>query len=111
MTTKTMSEWDEVPERSVDFDDFEKFKEEVIGVFECIYEENLIYKPHGRVKYLVETFPNMKRQVLIDILKFAVNGEWDEVPERSVEEVDYCDDEVNDEEELDNFIEILYKYR
>ena len=103
MTTKTMIE--------MTIDDFEKFKEEVLGVFECIYEENLIYKPHGRVKYLVETFPNMKRQVLIDILKFAVNGEWDEVPERSVEEVDYCDDEVNDEEELDNFIEILYKYR
>ena len=91
MTTKTMIE--------IDFDDFEKFKEAVIGVFECIYEENLIYKPHGRVKYLVETFPNMKRQVLIDILKFAVNGEWDEVPERSVDE------------ELNNFIEILYKYQ
>ena len=103
MTTKTMIE--------MTIDDFEKFKEEVIGVFECIYEENLIYKPHGRVKYLVETFPNMKRQVLIVILKFAVNGEWDEVPERSVEEVEYCDDEVDDEEELDNFIEILYKYR
>ena len=80
--------------------DFEKFKEEVLGVLECIYEENLIYKPCGsRIKYLVETFPNMKRQVLIDILKFAVNGEWDEVPERSVEE------------ELNNFIEILYKYQ
>ena len=109
MTTKTMiemtiSEWDEVPERSVDFDDFEKFKEEVLGVLECIYEENLIYNQCGsRIKYLVETFPNMKRQVLIDILKFAVNGEF--------EEVDYCDDEVNDEEELDNFIEILYKYQ
>ena len=105
MTTKTMiemtiSEWDEVPERSVDFDDFEKFKEEVLGVLECIYEENLIYKPCGsRIKYLVETFPNMKRQVLIDILKFAVNGEFDEIPERSVEE------------ELNNFIEILYKYQ
>ena len=104
MTTKTMiemtiSEWDEVPERSVDFDDFEKFKEEVLGVLECIYEENLIYKPHGRVKYLVETFPNMKRQVLIDILKFAVNGEFDEIPECSVEE------------ELNNFIEILYEYQ
>ena len=111
MTTKTMFEWDEVPERSVDFDDFEKFKEEVLGVLECIYEENLIYKPCGsRIKYLVETFPNMKRQVLIDILKFVVNAEFDEVPERSVEEVEYCDDEVN-EEELDNFIEILYKYR
>ena len=104
MTTKTMIE--------MTIDDFEKFKEEVIGVFECIYEENLIYKSCGsRIKYLVETFPNMKRQVLIDILKFAVNGEFEEVPERSVEEVDYCDDEVNDEEELDNFIEILYKYR
>ena len=96
MTTKTMIE--------MTIDDFEKFKEEVIGVFECIYEENLIYNQCGsRIKYLVETFPNMKRQVLIDILKFAVNGEF--------EEVDYCDDEVNDEEELDNFIEILYKYR
>ena len=85
-------------------DDFEKFKEEVLGVLECIYEENLIYKPCGsRIKYLVETFPNMKRQVLIDILKFVVNGEF--------EEVDYCDDEVDDEEELNNFIEILYKYR
>ena len=81
-------------------DDFEKFKEEVLGVLECIYEENLIYNQCGsRIKYLVETFPNMKRQVLIDILKFAVNGEWDEVPERSVDE------------ELNNFIEILYKYQ
>ena len=81
--TKTMFE--------MTIDDFEKFKEEVIGVFECIYEENLIYKPcDSRIKYLVETFPNMKRQVLIDILKFAVNGEWDEVPERSVD-----DDEVD----------------
>ena len=81
-------------------DDFEKFKEEVLGVLECIYEENLIYKPCGsRIKYLVETFPNMKRQVLIDILKFAVNGEFDEIPECSVEE------------ELNNFIEILYKYQ
>ena len=100
MTTKTMIEM------TIDdnIDDFEKFREEVLGVLECIYEENLIYKPCGsRIKYLVETFPNMKRQVLIDILKFAVNGEF--------EEVDYCDDEVNDEEELDNFIEILYKYR
>ena len=85
-------------------DDFEKFREEVLGVLECIYEENLIYKPHGRVKYLVETFPNMKRQVLIDILKFAVNGEWDEVPERSVD-----DDE--EEPEMGHFIEILYEYR
>ena len=93
MTTKTMIE---MP--IGDFDDFEKFKEEVLGVFECIYEENLIYNQCGsRVKYLVETFPNMKRQVLIDILKFVVNGEFD--------------DEVDDEEELDNFIEILYKYR
>ena len=91
MTTKTMIE--------MTIDDFEKFKEEVLGVLECIYEENLIYKPHGRVKYLVETFPNMKRQVLIDILKFAVNGEFDEIPECSVEE------------ELNNFIEILYKYQ
>ena len=87
-------------------DDFEKFKEEVLGVFECIYEENLIYKPHGRVKYLVETFPNMKRQVLIDILKFAVNGEFDE----------YCDDELDNgalrqDPEMGHFIEILYKYR
>ena len=81
-------------------DDFEKFKEEVLGVLECIYEENLIYKPCGsRIKYLVETFPNMKRQVLIDILKFAVNGEFDEIPECSVEE------------ELNNFIEILYEYQ
>ena len=96
MTTKTMIE--------MTIDDFEKFKEEVIGVFECIYEENLIYKSCGsRIKYLIETFPNMKTQVLIDILSFAVNGEF--------EEVDYCDDEVNDEEELDNFIEILYKYQ
>ena len=95
MMTKTMFEM-----TIGDFDDFEKFKEEVLGVFECIYEENLIYKSCGsRIKYLVETFPNMKRQVLIDILKFAVNGEWDEVPERSVEE------------ELNNFIEILYKYQ
>ena len=106
MTTKTMIE---MP--IGDFDDFEKFKEEVLGVLECIYEENLIYKPCGsRIKYLIKTFPNMKRQVLIDILKFAVNGEWDEVPERSVEEDEDCDDEVN-EEELDNFIEILYEYR
>ena len=108
MTTKTMiemtiSEWDEVPERSVDFDDFEKFKEEVLGVLECIYEENLIYNQCGsRIKYLVETFPNMKRQVLIDILKFAVNGEFDDD--------EYCDDEVDDEE-LNNFIEILYEYQ
>ena len=92
MTTKTMIE--------MTIDDFEKFKEEVLGVLECIYEENLIYKPCGsRIKYLVETFPNMKRQVLIDILKFAVNGEFDEIPECSVEE------------ELNNFIEILYKYQ
>ena len=92
MTTKTMFE--------MTIDDFEKFREEVLGVFECIYEENLIYKPCGsRIKYLVETFPNMKRQVLIDILKFAVNGEFDEIPECSVEE------------ELNNFIEILYKYQ
>ena len=92
MTTKTMIE--------MTIDDFEKFKEEVLGVLECIYEENLIYNQCGsRIKYLVETFPNMKRQVLIDILKFAVNGEFDEIPECSVEE------------ELNNFIEILYKYR
>ena len=92
MTTKTMIE--------MPIDDFEKFKEEVIGVFECIYEENLIYKSCGsRIKYLVETFPNMKTQVLIDILKFAVNGEFDEVPECSVEE------------ELNNFIEVLYERR
>ena len=40
----------------------------------------------------------MKRQVLIDILKFAVNGEFD--------------DEVEDEEpEMGHFIEILYEYR
>ena len=105
MTTKTMIE--------MTIDDFEKFKEEVLGVFECIYEENLIYKPHGRVKYLVETFPNMKRQVLIDILKFAVNGEFDEDPERvkgAKRHDEYCDDEVDDEE-LDNFIEILYEYQ
>ena len=95
MTTKTMIEM-----TIDDFDDFEKFKEEVLGVLECIYEENLIYKPCGsRIKYLVETFPNMKRQVLIDILKFAVNGEFEEIPECSVEE------------ELNNFIEILYKYQ
>ena len=92
MTTKTMIE--------MTIDDFEKFKEEALSVFECIYEENLIYKPCGsRIKYLIKTFPNMKRQVLIDILKFAVNGEFDEIPERSVEE------------ELNNFIEILYKYQ
>ena len=92
MTTKTMIE--------MTIDDFEKFKEEALSVFECIYEENLIYKPCGsRIKYLVETFPNMKRQVLIDILKFAVNGEFEEIPECSVEE------------ELNNFIEILYKYQ
>ena len=79
-------------------DDFEKFKEEALSVFECIYKENLIYNQCGsRIKYLVEKFPNMKRQVLIDILKFAVNGEFD--------------DEVDDEEELNNFIEILYKYQ
>ena len=96
MTTKTMIE--------MTIDDFEKFKEEVLGVLECIYEENLIYNSCGsRIKYLVETFPNMKRQVLIDILKFVVNSEF--------EEVDYCDDEVDDEEELNNFIEILYKYQ
>ena len=89
MTTKTMIE--------MTIDDFEKFKEEALSVFECIYEENLIYKPCGsRIKYLVETFPNMKRQVLIDILKFAVNGEFD-------------DDEV--EPEMGHFIEILYEYR
>ena len=93
-------------------DDFEKFKEEVLGVFECIYEENLIYNQCGsRIKYLVETFPNMKRQVLIDILKFVVPDEFDELPECSVEEVDDWDIEVNYEEELNNFIEILYKYR
>ena len=92
MTTKTMIE--------MTIDDFEKFKEEALSVFECIYEENLIYNQCGsRIKYLVETFPNMKRQVLIDILKFAVNGEFDEIPECSVEE------------ELNNFIEILYKYQ
>ena len=96
MTTKTMIE--------MPIDDFEKFKEEALSVFECIYEENLIYKPCGsRIKYLVETFPNMKRQVLIDILKFAVNGEWDEVPERSVEE--------DEEPEMGHFIEILYEYQ
>ena len=100
MTTKTM--FDDYIYDNID--DFEKFKEEVLGVLECIYEENLIYKPCGRVKYLVETFPNMKRQVLIDILKFAVNGEWDEVPERSVD-----DDE--EEPEMGHFIEILYEYR
>ena len=97
MTTKTMIE--------MTIDDFEKFKEEVLGVFECIYEENLIYNQCGsRIKYLVETFPNMKRQVLIDILKFAVNGEWDEVPERSV-------DEEDEEPEMGHFIEILYEYQ
>ena len=78
-------------------DDFEKFKEEVLGVFECIYEENLINNQCGsRIKYLVETFPNMKRQVLIDILKFAVNGEFEEEDE---------------EPEMGHFIEILYEYR
>ena len=78
-------------------DDFEKFKEEVLGVLECIYEENLIYNQCGsRIKYLVETFPNMKRQVLIDILKFAVNGEFEEEDE---------------EPEMGHFIEILYEYR
>ena len=87
MTTKTMIE--------MIVDDFEKFKEEVIGVFECIYEENLIYKSCGsRIKYLIETFPNMKTQVLIDILKFGVKNEYDE----------YCDDE------LDNFIFNIYEY-
>ena len=90
MTTKTMIE--------MTIDDFEKFKEEALSVFECIYEENLIYNQCGsRIKYLIKTFPNMKRQVLIDILKFVVNSEFD--------------DEVDDEEELDNFIEILYKYQ
>ena len=85
-------------------DDFEKFREEVLGVLECIYEENLIYKPCGsRIKYLVETFPNMKRQVLIDILKFAVNGEFDEDEE--------LDNGAKDHDDLDNFIEILYEYR
>ena len=40
-----MSEFDFEFDNSDDnIDDFEKFKEEVIGVFECIYEENLIYK-------------------------------------------------------------------
>ena len=87
MTTKTMFE--------MPIDDFEKFKEEALSVFKCIYEENLIYKPcDSRIKYLVETFPNMKRQVLIDILKFAVKNEYDE----------YCDDE------LDNFIFNIYEY-
>ena len=95
-----------------DFDDFEKFKEEVIGVFECIYEENLIYKPcDSRIKYLVETFPNMKRQVLIDILKFAVNGEWDEVPERSVDDDEVDNGALRQEPEMGHFIEILYEYR
>ena len=45
-------------------------------------------------KYLIETFPNMKTQVLIDILSFAVKNEYDE----------YCDDE------LDNFIFNIYEY-
>ena len=99
MTTKMMIE--------MTIDDFEKFREEVLGVLECIYEENLIYKPHGRVKYLVETFPNMKRQVLIDILKFAVNGEFDEDPER-VKGAKRHDEE---EPEMGHFIEILYEYR
>ena len=89
MTTKTMIE--------MIVDDFEKFKEEALSVFECIYEENLIYNQCGsRIKYLVETFPNMKRQVLIDILKFAVNGEFEEEDE---------------EPEMGHFIEILYEYR
>ena len=105
MIEMTISEWDEVPERSVDFDDFEKFKEEVLGVFECIYEENLIYKScDSRIKYLVETFPNMKRQVLIDILKFAVNGEFDDDEEE-------LDNGAKDHDDLDNFIEILYEYQ
>ena len=95
MSEMTISEWDEVPERSVDFDDFEKFKDKVLGVFECIYEENLFHKPcDSRIKYLIETFPNMKTQVLIDILSFAVKNEYDE----------YCDDE------LDNFIFNIYEY-
>ena len=38
----------------------------------------------------------MKRQVLIDILKFAVNGEFEEEDE---------------EPEMGHFIEILYEYR
>ena len=46
------------------------------------------------MKYLIETFPNMKTQVLIDILSFAVKNEYDE----------YCDDE------LDNFIFNIYEY-
>ena len=91
-------------------DDFEKFKEEVLGVLECIYEENLIYKPHGRVKYLVETFPNMKRQVLIDILKFVVNSEFQEIPECSVEE-ELNNGALRQDPEMGHFIEILYKYQ
>ena len=106
MTTKTMIEM-----TIGDFDDFEKFKEEVLGVLECIYEENLIYNQCGsRIKYLVETFPNMKRQVLIDILKFAVNGEFEEVPERSVEE-ELNNGALRQDPEMGHFIEILYKYQ
>ena len=96
MTTKTMIE--------MTIDDFEKFKEEALSVFECIYEENLIYNQCGsRIKYLVETFPNMKRQVLIDILKFAVNGEFDD------DEVD--NGALRQDPEMGHFIEILYEYR
>ena len=49
----------------------------------------------------------MKRQVLIDILKFAVNGEFDEDPERVKGAKRH--DEV--EPEMGHFIEILYEYR
>ena len=76
-------------------DDFKTFKDKVLKILQRIYEENLFHKPcDSRMKYLIETFPNMKTQVLIDILSFAVKNEYDE----------YCDDE------LDNFIFNIYEY-
>ena len=75
----------------VDFDidyEFEKFKNKVFDVIECIYVENLIYKSCGsRIKYLMKMFPNIKKQLLIDVLSFVLNKEFREAMD-----------------ELDNFI-------
>ena len=44
------------------------------AVIECIYEQHLLKKSIPDAKrFLFSTFPNLPKQLLIDILKFIIN--------------------------------------
>ena len=52
------------------------------AVIECIYEQHLLKKsiPDSK-RFLFSTFPNLPKQLLIDILKFIINEEPPELME------------------------------